>query len=80
MLDTFRLVLQEPMQAVVATLCAVTVSLFLGFVGVREDIAVMSEQQKVDILMNEKVMAMSDTLIRIDENVKILKDKVRDIK
>ena len=80
MLDTFKLVLHEPMQAVVATLCAVVISLFLGFVGVREDMAVMGEQQKVDIQMNEKVMAMSDTLIRIDENVKALKDKIREIK
>lgn len=63
----------NPLHSVVATLCAVTLTLHLGLANIEVAMAVVEEQQVVNKSVNEKVFQMNNTLIRIDENLKIVK-------
>ena len=63
----------NPLHSVVATLCAVTLTLHLGLANIEVAMAVVKEQQVVNKSVNEKVFQMNNTLIRIDENLKIVK-------
>ncbi len=63
----------SPLHSVVATLCAVTITLHLGLANIQVAMAVVEEQQIVSKSVNEKVYAMHDTIIRMDENLKVVK-------
>jgi hypothetical protein len=73
MLKLFELFMANPLHSVVATLCAVTLTLHLGLANIEVAMAVVEEQQVVNKSVNEKVFQMNNTLIRIDENLKIVK-------
>ena len=63
----------KPLQAVLATLCAVTFSLYLGLSELQVAMAVVHEKQKVVVTVSEKVLGLSNIVIRIDENLKFVK-------
>jgi len=73
MIDLIKLIMVKPLQAVLATLCAVTISLYLGLSELQVAMAVVHEKQKVSETVNERVLELSDIVIRIDENLKFVK-------
>ena len=74
MVELFVLALENPLRCVVAVLCVVSLSLATGLFQIKQAVAVIHEQQEFDSYINEKVLNMSDALIRIDENVKFMKE------
>lgn len=75
MVDLFKLLMSKPLEAIVATLCIVIVTMQLGIFEVREAQAVLISQQSYNDIANAKVFAMSETLIRIDTNVLNMKEQ-----
>ncbi len=77
LIELFKIALAKPLHAIVASLCMVVLTLCSGFFEVKQAVAVINEQQKLDAFINTKVLNMSDALIRIDENVKFLKNQTK---
>ena len=75
MVDLFVLLMKKPLEAVVAALCILVVGVQVGLFEVQEEQAVLQEQQKYDDQINTRVIEMDNMLIRIDENVKIMKEQ-----
>lgn len=75
MVDLFVLLMKKPLEAIVAALCILIVGVQVGLFEVQEAQAVLQEQQKYDAQINTKVIEMDGMLIRIDENVKIMKEQ-----
>jgi len=75
MVDLFVLLMKKPLEAVVAALCILIVGVQVGLFEVQEAQAILQEQQKYDSQINTKVIEMDGMLIRIDENVKIMKEQ-----
>lgn len=75
MVDLFVLLMKKPLEAVVAALCILVVGVQVGLFEVQEAQAVLQEQQKYDDQINTRVIEMDNMLIRIDENVKIMKEQ-----
>ena len=46
----------------------------------KEAVAIQAEQQKFDSYINEQVLSMKDTLIRIDANVAVIKEQQKSFK
>jgi len=77
MIDLVKLVLAKPLNGIVATLCVIAISTHLGLFEVKQAMAIVQEQQKTDAAMNRQVLDMNESLIRIDENVKFMKDRLK---
>jgi len=75
MVDLFVLLMKKPLEAIVAALCILVVGVQVGLFEVQEAQAVLQEQQRHDEQTNTRVIEMDDMLIRIDENVKIMKEQ-----
>ena len=75
MVDLFKLFMAKPLNGIIAVLCVAVLATHLGLFEVRLVQATIVEQQKEDKAINALVLSMNDTLIRIDENVKILKQQ-----
>ncbi len=73
MLDLFKLAISKPLHAIVAALCVVTITIHLGLFEVRKAVAVIQSREEEDRVVHKLVYRMHETLIRIDENVKVLK-------
>jgi len=73
-MELFKMAMQNPLSFVIVSLCVVTLSLHLGLFEVKVAIAEISKQQEFDSYINDKVLDMSESLIRIDENVKYMKE------
>jgi len=74
MFDFIRLVFTRPLEGVVILLC-------VGYLFLHVEVFEVKKAQAVDVILhsqqiviNEKVLTMSETLIRIDENVKLIKE------
>lgn len=74
MLELFKMAIQKPLYAIIATLCVVTISQFLELFEVKVAIAEIRVEQVTDKAINEQVLRMNDTLIRVDENVNYIKN------
>ena len=74
MIALFQEFMAHPIRGIVAVLCAVSLATHLGLTEVRLAQATLIEQQLTDKAVNVLVIEMQETLIRIDENVKILKE------
>jgi len=59
----------KPLNAVVVVLCLAVTALGTGAVTTRVALAVIEEKQKVNEAYQVKVIEMSETLIRVDQNV-----------
>ena len=74
MFDFFKLALTRPLEGIVVLLC-------VGYLFMHVEVFEVRKAQAVDVILhsqqvtiNEKVIKMSETLIRIDENVKLIKE------
>lgn len=77
MIEIFKLFMDKPLNGIVAVLCVVTLAIHLGLADVRLAQATLVEQQRSNDKTTKLVLEMHETLIRIDENVKQLKEKNR---
>lgn len=75
MVDLFKLLMSKPLEAIVASLCMVVITIQLGIFEVREAQAVLISQQSYNDIVNKKVFAMNETLIRIDNNILNMKEQ-----
>lgn len=76
MIDLLKYFMAKPLNAIVAFLCAGVLSTHLGLFEIKQAMAVVEEQQKVSAVTNQQVLNMNESLIRIDENVKFMKDRL----
>lgn len=76
MIDLVKYVVAKPLNGIVAALCVVVLTTHLGLFEVKQAMAIVQEQQKIDVAMNSQVLSMNESLIRIDENVKFMKDRL----
>ena len=74
MFDFIKLAFTRPLEAIVVLLC-------VGYLYMHVEVFEVKKAQAIDVVLhsqqvtiNEKVITMSDTLIRIDENVKLIKE------
>lgn len=74
MLELFKMAIQKPLYAIIVTLCIVTITQFLELFEVKVAIAEIRVEQVTDKAINEQVLRMNDTLIRVDENVNYIKN------
>lgn len=74
MLELFKMAIQKPLYAIIVTLCIVTITQFLELFEVKVAIAEIRIEQLTDKAVNEQVLRMNDTLIRVDENVNYIKN------
>lgn len=75
MVELIKLFMAKPLNGIISILCVVVLTTYIGLGEVRLAQATLIEQQKVNGQMNLLVLEMNDTLIRIDENVKLLKQE-----
>ena len=75
MVELLKLAMAKPLNAVVVVLCLAVTGLGTGAVTTRVALAVIVEKQKVNEAYQVKVIEMSETLIRIDQNVIDMKSK-----
>lgn len=76
MLDLLKLAIQKPLHALVITLCLVAGANSTRIVAVEKAQAVIQTEQVTDTMMNAKQLEMLEAIIRIDENVKLLKEQL----
>ena len=76
MLETMKLLMANPLQAVVTVLAAGTISLGTSLYNVRTVVAVLNNEQIHNSAVAVKVDTMGEVLIRVDENVKIIKERL----
>ena len=74
MTEIFKLFMAKPSHAVIVVLCIVTLGNYLDLNVVQKVQAIHTVQQKADDEVRTKVLDMNETLIRIDENVKNMKE------
>jgi len=74
MFEFIKLVFTRPLEGIVVLLC-------VGYMFMHVEVFEVKKAQAVDVVLhsqqvtiNEKVITMSETLIRIDENVKLIKE------
>jgi len=74
MFDFIKLAFTRPLEAIVILLC-------VGYMYMHVEVFEVKKAQAVDgllhsqqVVINNKVVEMSETLIRIDENVKLIKE------
>lgn len=70
--------MSKPLEAVVAALCMSVFSMWIAITSVREAQAVSKEQQRGNFIVHEQMIQMKDSVIRIDENVKFMKQRHND--
>ena len=73
MVELMKLVVTKPLQAVVTLLCAGSLTLHIAMTEMKMAMAIVQEKQEVATLTAEKVIQMSDMLIRVDTNLSIVK-------
>ena len=76
MLETMKLLMANPLQAVVTVLAAGTISIGTSLYNVRTEVAVLNNEQVHTTATAVKVDQMGEVLIRVDENVKIIKERL----
>jgi hypothetical protein len=74
MFDIIKLVFTRPLEAIVILLCVGYLAMHIEVFEVKKAQAITAEQHTQQLLINNKVANMSETLIRIDENVKLIKE------
>lgn len=75
MIELFKMIMAKPLNGIVAALCVFALATHMGLLDVKLAQATFAEQQRVDLSVNALVLEMRDTLIRVDENVKTLKEE-----
>lgn len=75
MIDLVKQFMAKPLNGIITVLCVGVLSTHLQLFEVQKVVAVVQEQQKTDIAMNQQVLDMNESLIRIDENVKFMKER-----
>ena len=80
MLELFKLAIQKPVNAVIASLCIVVTVQYTELLDVRIAVAEIRVEQETDKNGNDLVFKMNETLIRVDENVGIIKENLKDLK
>ena len=73
MVELIKLAIAKPLHGIVAVLCLSVSALATGLFSVSQAQAVMESQQVVNEQYQERQLEMFETVIRIDENVKQLK-------
>lgn len=79
MLDLFKMAIKKPLNAIIAALCTVVLVQSMGLFEVKVAIARIQVEQITDKAMNRQVIKMNDTLIRVDENVKSIKETQKEL-
>lgn len=74
MIKLFELALEEPTKAILLALCVGVTTMHIGLYTVKSAIAEIQRQQVTDAEVGRKVILMKESLIRIDENVKFIKE------
>ena len=74
MFDIIKLAFTRPLEAIVILLCVGYLFMHVEVFEVRKAQAVNAVLHSQQVTINEKVTTMSETLIRIDENVKLIKE------
>jgi len=74
MFDFIKLVFTRPLEGTVILLCVGYLFMHVEVFEVRKAQAVDAVLHSQQVVINEKVITMSETLIRIDENVKLIKE------
>lgn len=73
-IELLRLYLAKPLNAMIIALCVGSFYLHFGQVALREEVAVIKEQQKLDAKVNDIVIGMLSTIARIDANLEHVKE------
>lgn len=70
MFDLIKLALIKPLEAIVIALCVGYLFMHVELFEVKKAMALVEVQQVEQVEINKHVTQMSNTLIRVDENVK----------
>lgn len=74
MLRLLEMALEEPTKALLLALCVGVSTMHIGLYSVKIAIADIQSQQVIDAALGVTVVLMKESLIRIDENVKFIKE------
>ena len=74
MFNIIKLVFTRPLEALIILLCVGYTYMHVEVFEVKKAQAVTIVLQSQQVKINEKVNLIGETLIRVDENVKIIKD------
>lgn len=74
MFEFFKLAFTRPLEAIVILLCVGYMYMHVEVFEVRKAQAIIETQRTEQVKINNQVVQMNDTLIRIDENVKLIKE------
>lgn len=80
MVDLLKLFIEKPLNAIVAMIAILALFTYGMATSTKEAVAIQAEQQKFDSYINEQVLSMKDTLIRIDANVAVIKEQQKSFK
>lgn len=80
MIELFKLFMEKPVNGVLAAICVAVLATHLGLSEVKTAQATIIEQQRNDRELAQLVHKMHITLIRVDENVKLLKEEYKEEK
>lgn len=69
----------KPLNAIIATLCIVVTVQFTETLEVQLAIAKIQTEQKSDAKTTVQVIEMKEVLIRLDENVKFIKENIKEL-
>jgi len=74
-----EMALEKPTKALLVALCVGVTTMHIGLYTVKAAIAEIQRQQVTDAEVGRKVILMKESLIRIDENVKFIKEGQKNI-
>lgn len=74
MFEFFKLAFTRPLEAIVVLLCVGYMYMHVEVFEVRKAQAIIETQRTEQVKINNQVVQMNNTLIRIDENVKLIKE------
>lgn len=75
MVELLKLAMAKPVNAVIVVICICMGTVSSTVYNIDVALAVVQEKQKVTEGYQEKLVLMSETLVRVDTNVKILMEK-----
>ena len=74
MFEFIKLAFSRPLEAIVILLCVGYLAMHVEVFEVKKAQAVLETQRTEQLKINAQVVQMNDTLIRIDENVRLIKE------
>lgn len=74
MFEIFKLALVKPLEGIVIALCVGYLFMHVELFEVKKAQAVAETHRTEQVQINAQVTEMNNTLIRIDENVKLIKE------